>query len=225
MRGEQFAEARRSSGAPCARRRRRSPSPPRHGRRPWPRSPGGGRGSRAHARSRPRRGTGARRQQLGEGEIEPLSARGPVPIDAQKHVPPGLAAVDGDQEDAFSALPRSRARRNGPRGTRGPGSRSHGGRTSGRRGARADGPAAAPPRSGRAAVLGSGPPEPHGEGSSSCFHECGPTAQPNTASSSRRSTRYVAASWCAVQPCGSSSAEEISSSTIAPSLTVGPTTR
>ena len=60
---------------------------------------------------------------------------------------------------------------------------------------------------------------------SSPFHECGPTAQPKIAPSSRCSSRYSAAFCSSVTPRGSSSADAISSRTIAPSRTVGPTTR
>ena len=49
------------------------------------------------------------------------------------------------------------------------------------------------------------------EGSSHRFHDCGPTGYPNRASSARRSSRYVAASWISVHPAGSSSADAISS--------------
>ena len=37
-------------------------------------------------------------EQLGQRQVEAGVARGPVSIETQKQVPPGLAAVDGDDE-------------------------------------------------------------------------------------------------------------------------------
>ena len=61
-------------------------------------------------------------------------------------------------------------------------------------------------------------------GCSTFFHDCGPAECPNAAVSDRARSRYLPASVSTPQPNGSSAAEASSATTIAPSLTVGPTT-
>ena len=64
----------------------------------------GPRAPRRRDRSPSRRRTGARSPTSSvSARSNPLSARGPVPIEAQKHVPPGHAAVDGDEERSLAA--------------------------------------------------------------------------------------------------------------------------
>ncbi len=181
------------------------------------------RAPRRRVPSPPRRGSGARRRAARSAtRSKPLSARGPVPIETQKHVPPGVAAVDGDEERALAAERRSRARRRRPRGRRGPGSRSRAGRTSARRAARAAGRAAAPPTiTGAAPSAAAARQRRTRDGQELPLPRVRADRPSRTrASSSRRSTRYVRGLLMrrpAVR--AARRADAISSSTIAPSRT------